>query len=254
MNDPVLVDFTNYRESVSKALDALNARQMLEKQPRILLKPNLVDDYPPPITTPVECTEAVAEYIAARCPESEVVIAEGAGASDKETGAVFKALGYERLSKKRGIPLVDLNHCPLKKLENESRPVFKEIHLPEIAFTHYIVSIPTLKAHSLAIITGTIKNMMGFAPPSRYGGRFGTWKKAVFHNRIQQSLSDLASYLTPDLTVMDASVGMPEHHLGGRVCSPPLDKILAGFDPFETDRFACDLLGIEWKKVGHLQG
>ena len=55
--------------------------------------------------------------------------------------------------------------------------------------------------------------LRGLAPPRHYSGRFGSWKKAVFHGDMQQSITDLVAYRRPDLTVMDASVGLADYHL-----------------------------------------
>jgi len=60
---------------------------------------------------------------------------------------------------------VDLNRAELVRLENSDCPVFPEIFLPELAMSSFLVSVPVLKAHSLADITGTLKNMIGLAPP-----------------------------------------------------------------------------------------
>ncbi len=83
-----------------------------------------------------------------------------------------------------GVPLIDLNYGPVKKLTNPECHVFPEMYLPEIAFRYYIISVPVLKAHSLAGMTGCLKNMMGFAQPKYYSGRYGIWKKAMFHGKM----------------------------------------------------------------------
>ncbi len=246
-----IVNFTSYRKSISEAFDALDVKDVVANQSAILIKPNLVNDSPHPVTTSPECCDAIIEYLH-KITDAEIVIAEGTGDSDLETPEVFENLGYCELADKYGVPLIDLNYEPLKKLENESCPVFPEMYLPEIAFTHYIISVPVIKAHSLSIITGTLKNMMGFAPPKYYSGHYGTWKKAVFHKSMQQSVIDLNKYRTPDLTLMDASVGLAEFHLGGAECSPPVGKIIAGFDPVEVDRKSAELLGFDWRGIPHL--
>jgi len=246
-----IVNFISYQESVSEAFDALNVKDIIAEQSAILIKPNLVNDSPFPVTTSPECCGAIIEYIR-EISAAELVIAEGTGDSDLETTEVFERLGYGELAEKFGVPLIDLNYEPLKKLKNDCCPVFPEMYLPEIAFTHYIISVPVLKAHSLSIITGTLKNMMGFAPPKYYSGQYGIWKKAVFHKSMQQSIIDLNKYRTPDLTLLDASVGLAEFHLGGAECSPPVGKIIAGFGPVEVDREAAKLLGFDWQNIPHL--
>ena len=250
--DPVTIEFTNYQESITAALNALNAQEILSKQTAILIKPNLVNDSPPPITTPVACCEAIIQYIRL-CSQAKIVIAEGCGEPKITTDEIFDILDYTPLIEKYGITLVDLNEAQLTNLEDKSCSVFSDIYLPEIAFNHYLISVPVLKAHSLAIMTGTLKNMMGFAPPKYYSGKFGIWRKSVFHQKMQESIIDLNKYRTPDLSILDATVGMAEYHLGGAHCNPPLNKIVAGFDPKKVDRIGAELLGYPWESIPHLK-
>jgi len=246
-----VIDFYSYHESVTAALDAVSAGETLAKQKSILLKPNLTNASPHPVTTPAACCEAVIEYIRS-CSAAEVIIAEGCGDASLETDEIFDLLGYRDLAKRHKIILIDLNTAPLRKLKNNNCPIFPEIYLPKIAFTHFIISLPVLKAHSLSGITGVLKNMLGFAPPKYYAGRFGGWKKSVFHQNLQQAIIDLNLYRCPDLSVMDASVGLADFHLGGRHCAPPVKKIIAGYNPLEMDRQAANLLGLDWQQIPHL--
>lgn len=253
MTDPfATVDFTSYAESVPEALDAVGAAEVLSRQTKILIKPNLINASPHPVTTPAVCCEAIVRYING-CSDAEIAIGEGCGEPSLETDAVFSSLDYTDLADRYGLELVDLNVAPLKKMTHPDCTVFTEMHLPEIAFSHYLVSVPVLKAHSLADITGTLKNMIGLAPPSHYGGQGGSWKKAAFHRRMQASITDLNRYRIPDLTLMDASIGLADYHLGGRHCDPPVGKLVAGFDPYAVDREAARLLGMDWRSVGHLR-
>lgn len=251
MIDTTMTEFTSYKDSIKQALDIIKADKVLSAETKILIKPNLVNDMPFPITTSVACCEAVVEYII-DCSNAEIVIAEGCGDKDLDTDDIFKTLGYFDTAEKYDVQLIDLNSAKLKKLSRKDCQVFPEIYLPEIAFTHYIISVPVLKAHSLSKITGSLKNMIGFAPPKYYSGKFGIWKKAVFHENIHQAISDLNRYRTPDLTILDASIGMAEFHLGGPQCEPPVNKIIAGFNPVGVDRTAAELLGLDWQTIPHL--
>lgn len=246
------VEFTTYKDSIKEALDNIGAGEDILGQEHILIKPNLVINEPHPITTAPECTEAIIEYVRVVNPNASLIIAEGTGLKNMETDEVYSELGYNNLADKYDIELIDLNNAPLKKLSNPNFPVFPEIYLPEILFSHYIISVPVLKAHSLAVVTGSLKNMIGVAPPKYYSGQFGTWKKSVFHGRMQESIIDLCRYRKPDLSILDASIGLADFHLGGATCNPPVNKIVAGFDPREVDRKACDLLGFDWREIEHL--
>lgn len=247
-----VVSFSSFQESVPPALDALGAQNRLSGQQRILLKPNLVTSMPHPVTTSTACCRAVIEYIRA-CSPAEIVIAEGTGDPCESTHEVFDRLGYTRLSSELNVPLVDLNTEPLERHEDAACPRLPELFLPTIAGAYFIISLPVLKAHSLSKFTGTLKNMMGFAPPAHYAGSGGIWNKAAFHRDLQQAIIDLNRYRSPDLTLMDASIGMPDQHLGGRSCDPPIGKLVAGFDALSVDRTSASLLGLDWQKIGHLK-
>ena len=251
MRDLAEIEFHSYNQSVSEALDAAGAGEILSEQTAVLIKPNLVNASPFPITTAPACVEAVIEYVRAHS-RAEIVIGEGCGDAHMETDEVFERLGYGELARRQDVELIDLNRAALSRLKNADCPVFPEMYLPEIALSHFLISVPVLKAHSLSEMTGTLKNMIGLAPPKHYSGQFGTWKKAVFHGRMHESIIDLNKYRTADLTLMDASVGMAEFHLGGPHCDPPINRLLAGFNPLEIDRRGAELLGLKWHEIGHL--
>jgi uncharacterized protein (DUF362 family) len=249
--EPVIVEFVSYAESVPRALDEAGAAKVLAEQKAVLIKPNLINDSPPPVTTPAACCEAIVRYVKASS-NAEIVIGEGCGAPNLSTGQAFGRLGYTEMAERLGVELRDLNKEETVRLCNPELPFFKEMHIPRIALTHFIISVPVLKAHSIATITGSMKNMLGLAPPSHYE-RPGHWKKAAFHDRMQQAIIDLNAYRAPDLTLLDASVGLATYHLGGPHCDPPVRKLIAGFDARRVDRAAAGLLGLEWEKIGHLR-
>lgn len=245
----IVENFDRYDVSVPKILTALRASEALAAQSAILIKPNLVNASPHPVTTSVACCEAVVRYVQDCAPRAEIVVAEGCGDASRDTADVFRALGYDAMAERCGVPLIDLNTAPLRTLSDSRCSVFPTIHLPEMALTHYIVSLPVLKAHSIADITGALKNMMGFAPPKHYGG---SWKKSAFHRRMQQALIDLNRYRRADLSLLDASVGLADFHLGGAECDPHPNTLIAGYDPVAVDRKAAELLHLDWRTIEHL--
>ncbi|MFO7963491.1 MAG: DUF362 domain-containing protein [Desulfobacterales bacterium] len=246
------IEFNGYEVSISEALDRINAGEMLGRQTHVLIKPNLVNAAPHPVTTPAACCAAVIQYIKAFA-NPQIVIGEGCGDAAHETGELFQMLGYADLRKRYGVELVDLNHAPLVRLEHPTCRLFPEMYLPEIALSHFLISVPVLKAHSLAVMSGTLKNMIGLAPPKYYSGEYGIWKKSLFHHHLHRRITELNRYRTPDMTVMDASIGLSEYHLGGPACSPPVNTIIAGCNPVEVDRRAASLLKQDWTRIPHLK-
>ena len=243
--------FSSYRESIAACLDELEAGSVFEKQSLVILKPNLINDSPFPITSAPSMIEAVILYVR-RHFTGTIAIAEGCGDSHLTTHEVFQRLGYTDLALKHGIELVDLNEEPLRRLEDPRCRFFPEMYLPEIVFQGFLVSLPVLKRHSLATVTLSMKNMMGLAPP-KYYQRGGSWKKSAFHANIHESILELNSYRKPDFSILDATVGMAEYHLGGATCDPPVQKIVAGHDPVAVDAEGAKLLGVDWSGVPHIR-
>ena len=243
-------NFISVEQSVRSALANAGAFNILRQQKRILIKPNLVNASPPPITFPVAIADALVGAIREQC-DAEIIIAEGSGERNLSTSEIYMELGYRQIAVNHNVELIDLNEASLRHLENSDCSVFKEMHLPEILFDAFVISAPVLKAHSLADVTVSMKNMIGCAPPSHYQ-QGGYWKKSAFHALMHESIFDLNRYRKPDLALVDATVGMPEYHLGGAHCDPPLGKLIVGTDPVAVDAAGAALLGRDWQQIGHI--
>lgn len=242
--------FTDFSSSVERALQAVADPAVIAQQKQILIKPNLVNSQPPPITLPVDCVDALIVSLR-RITQAKIIIGEGCGDRNLETDEIFSRLGYRKLTEHANVELLDLNHAPLLKLKHPSCRIFPVMWLPEILFDAYLISVPVLKAHSLAEVTISMKNLIGCAPPSHYQVG-GSWKKSAFHARMHQAIFELNSYRKPDLCLVDASIGMAEYHLGGPTCDPPVGKLIAGRDPVAVDSAGALLLGRDWHTIDHI--
>jgi len=234
-------------------LDAARLPAVLKQKgiETILVKPNLVEALAPPITTPVGLVGALVEYLQAKT-RARIIIAEGCGAMNYDTWYVFQKLGYVSLAERLHVELLDLNDDKGVVLTNPTCRRWPEMYLPRIALESFLISVPVLKAHSMAGVTLTMKNMIGLAPPSRY--QLGSsWKKSAFHHHIQDAVADLNRYRTPDFTVLDATVGMAKAHLWGPPCDPPVGILAAGFDPVAIDSYGTGLLKKKWQDIGHIR-
>ena len=245
------IDFNSWPESVTKLLDYLNIKDILPADKPIMLKPNLVENLQPPITTPVEFVREIVEYLQDHC-FNNITIGEGCGSLEYDTAFVFKQLGYEELAAENNIELIDLNQQDLTEIHNEQLSCWPKMYLPSCLFDVFLISLPVLKAHSLAGVTLTMKNMMGLAPPSHFQ-QGGHWKKAAFHSNIDLAVADLNRYRCPDLTILDATIGMQEAHLWGPICEPPKKLLAAAQDPVAIDAWGADLLGFGWQNIGHIR-
>ncbi|MEN8199733.1 MAG: DUF362 domain-containing protein [Thermodesulfobacteriota bacterium] len=254
MNSPGLytTTITSLSESLQKLLDATDLVARIPQGKTVLIKPNLVEALEPPITTPVKLIALLIDYLRERIPDLPICIGEGTGSLEYDTDHPFQFLGYTDLADKKEIPLIDLNHEALSRKENPDCRRWPVMHLPAILDEFFLLSVPVLKAHTLATVTLTMKNMMGCAPPSHFRGN-GCWGKSSFHERIHEAVFDLNRYRTPDFTLLDASIGMARAHLWGPHCEPPVNRLAACADPVAIDAYGASLLGFDWRKIGHIE-
>lgn len=232
-------------------LDAAGLADIMPRSSRVVIKPNLVADQPPPMTTPVGLVLEVVRYVQSTRPDCEIVVGDGCGSLKYDTCHVFASLGFAAMAAEVGVALQDLNEAPLRRLTNSQCRRWPVMYLPELVLDSFLISVPVLKAHSMAGVTLTLKNMMGAAPPAYYQ-QDGHWRKASFHEDIQSAVFDLNRYRTPDFSVLDATVGMSEAHLWGPVCDPPINRLAAGADPVAIDAYGAGLLGVDWREIGHI--
>nr|MBF0221715.1 DUF362 domain-containing protein [Desulfobulbaceae bacterium] len=251
MNSTIFTIRADKPHSVSLLLDSCNLVSAIGSATTVMLKPNLVEALQPPITTPVELVSEVVLYLRRIRPELEIIIAEGSGATEYETWHPFDLLGYSKMAEAFDVRLIDLNVEPQRKLKNEACRQWPIMYLPEVLFDVFLISIPVLKAHSLAGVTLTMKNMMGAAPPEHFQ-QGGHWKKAAFHENVQEAVFDLNRYRTPDFTILDASIGMQQAHLWGPTCNPPHNLLAASQDPVAIDAYGAKLLKRDWRQIGHI--
>lgn len=238
-----------YISAVSRALDEVSAVDTLSGFDRIIVKPNVVNSSPPPVTTDVRCVLALVGYLKDRL-DTEIIVAEGSG--EGSTADNFRTNGYQQVTEQNGVELVDLDSLPAKRYENPSAGEFREIYLPEILEGAGLISVPPAKDHTITGVTLGLKNMVGCLPARHYSG-YWSYKKSKIHAVSEhQVVADLMLYVKPHLTVIDALLGLAGGHLSGRVPDPPLGKIIAGTDVLAVDRKAARLLGHEAGTILHL--
>jgi uncharacterized protein (DUF362 family) len=236
MSKVAKVQFADYKNSIAKALDLIDAGQALPQDGLIIIKPNLVNSSPPPVTTSVQAAEAVYQYCRDHS-RAEIIIGEGAGSG--RTHDVYAALGYADLARRHGIELIDFNDADTVELKNPDARQIKSFHLPKIARDAFIISVPVLKDHEFTKTTIAMKNMFGLAPGKYYAGG---WNKSKLHSpSVDDAVVDVCQYKKPALSIVDASVALQGGHLSGR--KKHVGLILASFDPVAVDAVGSELLG-----------
>lgn len=250
-----LVKCNNYEQArvdaaIAEALDLLGGIERYVKPgDRVLLKLNLLAGTAPDkaVTTHPAVVRAMIGQVQAEGAIPQV------GDCSGDEGPPSKAR-YLNVCRKAGILAVceemgaELVHLSAESVEMENLKgrAFKRFVLAKgVIEADVVINLPKLKTHGLTLFTGGVKNNFGCIPGMR---------KAQMHLRAQgaedfsQMLVDLLLAVRPELTVMDAVVGMDgDGPRNGK--AKKLGAILASADPVALDAVACQMVGIEPKMV-----
>ena len=130
------VRFTDYKRSIAQALDLLDVPDRLPTGGLVIIKPNLTNSSPPPVTTSVEAAEAVYGYCRAHT-KAEIVIGEGCGSG--VTADVYAALGYTDMANRLGLELIDFNDAETTLLENKDALQLKKFYIPSVVLDAFVI-------------------------------------------------------------------------------------------------------------------
>ncbi len=208
---------------------------------RVLVKPNLLQAGDPAKAIITHPTVVRAVVKLAQEAGGQVFIADNPflpPVNERGWHSLYERTGYAAIAAETGVGLND-SIVP----QQHPHPGGSLIKLVDISSflseADVIISVPKLKTHSLMRYTGAVKNLFGVVP--------GTIK-AGYHVKLQTAerfaamLLDLADFVRPALTVMDAVVGMDGD--GPSAGQPfPIGAILAAPDPVALDVAALGLVG-----------
>ena len=229
-------------ESTVKALELLESdvNRVLSVKKPILIKPNYINSKHPStgITTDSRVIEGVVKFLKEHNIE-DIIIGEGSGLSN--TFEAFKIAGVDALAERHGVRLVDLNNDEFVEVYPPNPLSLKKVQVAKTALESTIISVPKLKLHRIATVTLSLKNMMG-ALASK-----GTMHAGL---SLSENIADLASVLTPSLSVIDGIIEGEGHETSGNPVE--MNLIIAGTDPVAVDAVGAAVMGIDPAEVKHL--
>ena len=209
-----------------------------------MIKPNLCCIKGPETgaTTDPRVVEGIIRYLQEEFQVSNIYIVESDG-SQVLADMAFKLLGYESLSKKLNVKLVNLSKAPASEKVFDDNVFLKKIQCPLILENvNWFISVPKIKLHTLCSIGGTMKNQYGCNPYP---------KKSKYHKKLHECVVDLSRVFKPNLIVVDGIVAMEGR---GPVDGIPvkMNTLLFGRDIVAVDHLIARMVGVNPNRVKYL--
>jgi len=209
---------------------------------KVLFKTNLLMGKAPEtaVTTNPEFIRVLAKKVKALGAEVTIADSPGGLFNDKLLKRAYQKSGLYQMAAEENIKLN--YNTDSKKYDYKEGKINKSFQLASyLEEADFIINLPKLKTHGLTMYTGGVKNLFGCIPGVL---------KAEYHLRMQsvhdfsRMLNDLAALVAPELTIMDAVVGMEgEGPSNGK--PREFNYLLASTSPYYLDLAAVKILGIE---------
>jgi uncharacterized protein (DUF362 family) len=153
--------------------------------------------------------------------------------------------GIAGAAKDVGADIVHVDERKFKDIRINGRALKTWPLYTEIFEADKLINIPVAKHHGLAGLTMSMKNWMGVM-----GGR-----RNRIHQKLDQSIADLALVIKPQLTVLDAvrilTANGPQ---GGNLADvKKLDTVIVGTDQVAIDSFGATLFGKQGSDLGYVK-
>jgi len=224
--------------SIMERMDVVGELRQLG-QPVIAIKPNLVVPQPAEwgATTSPEMVAAAVKFLkSAGFKNIKIIESSWVGDNTKEA---FQVCGYEEISQKLEVPLIDLKDDSYQDVQLGS----ETIQVCQTALeADYLINMPVLKAHCQTKLTCALKNLKGCIPDQ---------EKRRFHTKgLHRPIAYLNKALKSHLTIVDGLFGDLTHEEGGNPIA--MNRVLASRDPVLIDAYAAGLLGYELEDIPYI--
>jgi uncharacterized protein (DUF362 family) len=220
-------------------IDRLNLRGK-----RVLIKPNVVNDRPPPTTTNPRLVGAVARLVR-DAEAAETIVADSSGIIRFPTAENMTATGIRAAAESAGAKVLALEDEPWVRVEPPGATSLPRFYVSRPVYeADVFINLPVVKTHRFAHYSCSLKNLVGITHP-RYRPSV-TFLAGDWHERI----AELNLAVHPQLTIADATTIMIA---GGPTSGTPAQADLL---LFSGDRIALDAVGLalirsfgSWPKV-----
>ena len=231
------VKIVRAKEDISDIIKQAVADSGLRGKRKIFIKPNLSHpEYLPGVVTSPELMQQLVGLL--RDGNSEVVVGESNG-FNYPCWTAFEKTGMEAAVKTAGGEAINLSDDKVVRVKFSNGTALKELLLPKTVLdADAVVDLPLMKTHEFAMYSGAIKNLFGCVPSNR---------RIYLHPYLPEVFYRLYSLLKPQLTIMDARIGIEGN---GPTKGKPvkMDLMLTSNDALAIDVIAAEIMQLDWKQ------
>ncbi len=214
---------------------------------RVLLKPNVVNDRPPPATTsPALVAAAVAMVRSAGA--AQVTVGDSSGIIRFPTSGNLKATGIQAAAENAGAQVVALDEVtpqPWVRVEPPGAKALPAFYVSRLAYeADVVINLPVIKTHRFAHYSCCLKNLVGLAHPRNRPSV--TFLMGDWHERI----AELNLAVHPRLHIADGTTVMIAGGPTSGTAAQANVLLLSG-DPIALDAVALALVRTygAWDKI-----
>lgn len=224
---------------LSRKLEEILRKIGFRAKGKVFIKPNMcMPIYVPGAVTSPHVLCHLVKLL--RKTAEEVVVGESDG-YNYSCDLAFKKTGIKAAVEGAGGKIINLSKDNLVQVNVEGLSI-KKLFLPKTLFeVDSIVNVPVMKTHEFTTYSGALKNLFGLIPDR---------KRIFLHPHIDEVLFALYK-LTKPVTVMDALIAM-EKNGPTRGVPIKMNLILASKCPIALDLVATEIMGLDWRKISHL--
>ncbi|MGI6668595.1 MAG: DUF362 domain-containing protein [Acetivibrionales bacterium] len=227
------------KSMVKEILNGIKPEEEIDKDALIGIKPNLVVAKPSSsgATTSPGLVAGLIEYLQSKgC--KRIIILEGSWVGDS-TSRAFRVCGYDELSKRYNVPLVDLKKDRHKELETDGMRISV---CESVLKVDYLINMPVLKGHCQTGMTCALKNLKGCIPD---------FEKRRFHTMgLHKPIACLNKMIRQDLVIVDGIAGDLNFEEGGNPVR--MNRVIVGKDPVLTDAYVSQLMGFRLEEIPYI--
>ena len=242
--DMAIVTHGSPEQLVEAALAALGGmRRFVSRGDVVAIKPNIGWD-----RTPLHAANTNPQVVAAvvkACLEAGAKTVIVTDASCNDPGRCFQRSGIWNAAYAAGAEVVLPAEHRFRTMRMKGDVLDEWPVYTPLINADKVINVPVAKHHNLSKYTAAMKNWYGLL-----GGR-----RNRLHQNIDTSIADLATFMRPTLTIVDAvRVLMRNGPQGGNYDDArQADTLIASIDQVAADAYGCTLIGQQRENIGYLR-